>query len=652
MKSRSIPLLLLLTLAVATNGYARNSAALLDRGLSLNDPPPLKARLLIKRGLELADKGKFRAALVVFQQARALAPNYLPAHVEYIRIKERILGRFNAVEAEYRSLLQREPDNPVYLMANYFRYDGSLERDALEKVARLAPEWAWGHYAKALLLEDREPEKAAAEYRNCIDSEPFAAQAYYRLINLQQTKLNRIDEAIATAESFSAQPELRPRGLQLLWQLRLQNGSQQAKDEVKRQLAQTVDASTNISILAAVRLTYTNLLNDDESAHEIEAQIRNIDPTWYPTRGIVLTAPIFNLSGVPRFVVLTNRQLALYNQTRELAESPDPRQRIIRREGLLSLHPSPVLRRLIYEDIFRLAANSDDAVTTLKYARLLYNLDHSDTQVLATAALVLAKRRQELAQADRYAHIAVKATAEFRPARRPPNLPQKIFKDYFSEQKQREVYAENRATALHALALVFHQRGNDREAEIALRKSIDAKPATARTLLLLAVLRKLNRNSDADALAAKLTQQLGDLLARTFVNEPVENLELKSIDGSHYDLASLKGHVILINFWATWCGPCREELPILVDLYRKYKGRGLEILSINTDDDQALVSTFARQYKLTFPVFNDEGTKNRLRVESIPTSVFIGRDGIIHYRKVGFNEQSVDEIEAVINKLL
>ncbi|HEY3581588.1 MAG TPA: hypothetical protein VGK82_13625, partial [Pyrinomonadaceae bacterium] len=76
-------------------------------------------------------------------------------------------------------------------MANYFRYDGSLQPDALEKVVRLAPEWAWGHYAKALLLEDREPEQSAAEYRKCIDTEPFATQAYYRLINLQ-TKLNRI----------------------------------------------------------------------------------------------------------------------------------------------------------------------------------------------------------------------------------------------------------------------------------------------------------------------------------------------------------------------------------------------------------------------------------------------------------------------------
>ena len=620
----------------------------------MNAPPPVKVRLLVKRAMELAENGEFRQAMMVFRRARSLAPNYLPAHVEYIRIKEKILGRFSAVEAEYKSLLQREPDNPVYLMANYFRYDGSLRRDALEKVVKLAPEWAWGHYAKALLVEDREPENAVAEYRKCIDTEQLATHAYYRLINLQQTKLNRIDDAIATAERFAAQPELRSRGLQVLWQLQLQkaNGSQEAKDDLKRRLQQIADASSSVTLLAAVRLAYTNLLNDDDNAREIEAKIRKLDPTWYPTRGMVFSAPIFNISGTPRYVVLTNRQSALYNQTRELAENPDPRQRIMRREALLSLNPSPALKRMLCEEIFRLAVESEVALATLKYAKLLYNLDRSDTQVLAKAALVLAKRRPDLDQAERYARIAVNATAEFRPARRPPNTPQKIFNDYFPEQKQCETYAENRATALHALALVCHQRGNDRQAEITLGKSIDTKPTTARTLLLLAILRKLNRNTEADTLAAQISKDLGDLLARKFINEPVENLELKSIDGSHYDLASLKGRVILINFWATWCGPCREELPLLVDLYRKYKDRGLEILSISTYDDQALVSTFARQYKLTFPVFNDAGTKERLRVEVIPTSIFLGRDGVIHYRKIGFNEQSVDEIEAVINKLL
>jgi thiol-disulfide isomerase/thioredoxin len=367
---------------------------------------------------------------------------------------------------------------------------------------------------------------------------------------------------------------------------------------------------------------------------------------------MVFSGIFYNFSGTPRYVVLTNRQLAIYNQTRETTESPDPRQKIIRREGLLSLNPNPVLKRVIYEDIFRLAVEANDAGATLKYARALYHLDPSDTQVLAKAALVLAKRRMDLDQALTYARIAVKATAQFQPTRRPPNTPEKIFQNYFPEQKQRETYRENCATALHALALVFHQRGDDRQAEVVLRKSIDAKPSTARTRTLIAILRNLGRTNEADALAAKITEQLGEVLERKFVNQPVENLELKAIDGSHYDLASLKGRVVLINFWATWCGPCREELPLLVDLYQKYKERGLEILSISTDDDQALVSSFARGYNLTFPVFYDTGTKDRLNVDVIPTSIFVGRDGNIHYRNVGFNEESIDEIEAVINKLL
>jgi thiol-disulfide isomerase/thioredoxin len=360
----------------------------------------------------------------------------------------------------------------------------------------------------------------------------------------------------------------------------------------------------------------------------------------------------FNESGIPRYVVLTNRQLAIYNDTRESLESPTPEERIRKREGLLLLNLNATLRRVICEDIFRLAVASNDVARILKYAEVLHQIDPMDTGVLANAALVLAKNRRGLNRALSYARIAAKGTAEFRRAERLPNTPRKIFETYFSEQKQQEAYEQNRAVALEALGSVLYQIGKYEEAEIALRKSLNLKPSKERTTSLIRALRKLYRIDEADALLAKINKDLEKTLEQKLVNEPFEDFHLNSIDGRLYNLGSLKGKVILINFWATWCGPCKDELPVLVKLYEKYRGRGLEILSISTDDDQGLVAPFAAGYKLTFPVFHDTGIKNRLRVDVIPTSIFVGRDGMIHYRKVGFDQQSKEEIEAVINHLI
>jgi thiol-disulfide isomerase/thioredoxin len=654
---KSLSLLLLMTLlpALVLSTYGmRQGEALVDKGQSLNEPPPDEARALMMRGVELAQNDRLDESVATLKKALSLAPNYLRAHIEYRNIRENFLGQIDEVEAEYGRLMKREPDNPVYLMAVYYRSNGSFGREALEKVVAIAPEWAWGHYAKALLLSDQEPEEAVGELLKCIEKEPSASEAYYRLISLQETKLKQIEDAIATSEKFSAQPDLRAKGLAVLWRLRLEkaNESAEAKESLKKELQKLGDASNDIKLLLSIRSAYDFLLKDQESSRLVEDKIRKIDPTWYPTRGSVLSSVVLNESGVPRYIVLTNRQFAIYNKTREIAESPDPQERIKRREGLLSLNPNPTLRRLIYEDIFRLAVKSGNVAATLKYADALYMIDPSDTGVLAKAALVLAKKRVELNKALRYARIAEKATAEFRLAQRPPNTPRNIFENHFSEQKQREAYEENRLTALDALGWVLYQRGNYKEAEAALRKSLNARRSAARISSLIAALLKLGRKDEAERLATEVNRELSELLKRNFVNEPVKDFQLESIDGSRYTLSALKGKVVLINFWATWCGPCREELPALLKLYEKYKERGLEVIAISTDEEHELVSRFAKGYRLTFPVFYDTDMKDYFKASVIPTNIFVGRDGKVRYRKIGFNEESVGELEAVINELI
>jgi cytochrome c biogenesis protein CcmG, thiol:disulfide interchange protein DsbE len=106
-------------------------------------------------------------------------------------------------------------------------------------------------------------------------------------------------------------------------------------------------------------------------------------------------------------------------------------------------------------------------------------------------------------------------------------------------------------------------------------------------------------------------------------------LELTTIDGARWTLAALRGKVVLIDFWATWCGPCRDEIPKLVELQRSRAARGLQLLGISMDDDPATVQTFYRELKLNYPVaMGDVALAERFGgVLGLPAKFMIDRHG-------------------------
>src|SRR5207244_2375076 len=153
-----------------------------------------------------------------------LAPNYLEAHLEYIRIKATFQGKVDEVKAEYVALMAKEPDNPVYPMA-MARESGSSSTQEMawfKKVAELAPEWSRGHYAKAYLILGRtytmineklgeKGDQMLAEFAQAIEIDP-TVQAFYSQAIIFQKDLDRIDDAILTAEKASQQGELKAYG--------------------------------------------------------------------------------------------------------------------------------------------------------------------------------------------------------------------------------------------------------------------------------------------------------------------------------------------------------------------------------------------------------------------------------------------------------
>ena len=103
---------------------------------------------------------------------------------------------------------------------------------------------------------------------------------------------------------------------------------------------------------------------------------------------------------------------------------------------------------------------------------------------------------------------------------------------------------------------------------------------------------------------------------------------LRDLSGTKWDLRSLRGKVVLVNFWATWCPPCRKELPDLEALYERFGSRGLVVLAIS-DEDSAKVAPFVAEHKLTYPVLLDPGRKvnEAFQIDGIPKSFVYDRQG-------------------------
>lgn len=114
-------------------------------------------------------------------------------------------------------------------------------------------------------------------------------------------------------------------------------------------------------------------------------------------------------------------------------------------------------------------------------------------------------------------------------------------------------------------------------------------------------------------------------------------LSLKDLSGKTVDLADYRGKPVLLNFWATWCDSCREEMPALEDLNRRRAAEGVVVLGVSLDEDAAsVVPPFVREHGLTFPILiADRGVVSGYAVRGLPTAYLIDADGLISRRWVG-----------------
>lgn len=130
---------------------------------------------------------------------------------------------------------------------------------------------------------------------------------------------------------------------------------------------------------------------------------------------------------------------------------------------------------------------------------------------------------------------------------------------------------------------------------------------------------------------------------------------VRDLSGRAAKFGELRGKVVLLNFWATWCPPCRKEMPSMEALYRAYRDRGLVVLAVSQDQASSQeVKAFADALKLSFPVWHDrDGLIGRqYSVPGVPTSYLIGRDGRIAWRVLGEYDWLSPEARAAVETLL
>jgi len=129
-------------------------------------------------------------------------------------------------------------------------------------------------------------------------------------------------------------------------------------------------------------------------------------------------------------------------------------------------------------------------------------------------------------------------------------------------------------------------------------------------------------------------------------------LEAADLNGKRVSLAALRGSPVVINFWATWCGPCITEMPMIQTAYEQYRSQGLRIIGVDSNETPADVMNWQARFGLTYDLLIDRDNRisNAYRVRGLPSTYFIGRDGVI--RQIAYGPLTDAGLQAAIADLL
>jgi thiol-disulfide isomerase/thioredoxin len=365
-------------------------------------------------------------------------------------------------------------------------------------------------------------------------------------------------------------------------------------------------------------------------------------------------------------------------------------------EGYLKKYPNSERREDIEKELYKLSMKLRDRNRAIIYAEKLVAGDEDDIEALTTLITMLRERKAEAdsTKALAYANALVK---RFERVMNDSPKPRRVSSAQWQDRKEQGI-----ASVYLLRGKIYVELGADDKARADLTKSYQAArlAETAITLGELAEKRKdvdeaidyylqafaivLNTDDriDMKSLRRKVGQLysakngseigLGDRLLKAndaFVKEREERLAkldlpninegvneplkftLTRLDGSTLKLDEQRGKVIVMNFWATWCGPCLTEMPLFEKAIAKYKDdKDVFFLAITTDEDRDLVAPFLKQYKFNLPVAYADYLNDHFAISSIPTTIILDRKGEVSFRQAGFNPRE-DFVDALSEKI-
>ncbi len=355
-------------------------------------------------------------------------------------------------------------------------------------------------------------------------------------------------------------------------------------------------------------------------------------------------------------------------------------------EGYLKKFPKSEHRQEIEGEIYKIAVKVRDRDRAISYGQKLVESNESNIDALTNLVTMLRERNAngDLNVAVTYANQLVR---QFEGIVASSPKPRRMSAAQWEERKQQGL-----ASVYLVRARVHADMGSDEKAKGDLQKSFEAVRLAGAAVVLgeLAEKRKAideaidyyaqafaialvtNEDVDAKAIRRKLSQLyagkhgseagLGDRLLKAYdafvkereerlaklevpnINEGANNalgFKLTKLDGSKLDLATLRGKVVVFNFWATWCGPCLTEMPMFEKTIAKFKeDKDVVFLAVTTDEDRELVAPFLKQHKFNLPVAYADYLNDFFSVSSIPTTIILDRKGEVAFRQAGYNPRT------------
>ncbi|MBU2886299.1 TlpA family protein disulfide reductase [Gilvimarinus agarilyticus] len=142
--------------------------------------------------------------------------------------------------------------------------------------------------------------------------------------------------------------------------------------------------------------------------------------------------------------------------------------------------------------------------------------------------------------------------------------------------------------------------------------------------------------------------------AQVAANDVAPDFTLKSNGGENLRLEEQRGNVVMLNFWATWCAPCRKEMPVLEQIHQRYSAAGFVLWGVNVEQDSAAAAAMAKDLGVSFPIVFDPESKasQAYGIDAMPTTILIDRDGNIRYKHRGLPKGYEEKYRTQVRELL